>query len=251
MKNKLFLMGLVAMITFVPEINTTFDAFESEEDLACFAKIDLEKYHPAFEYLVKRVKQDFGIEKDITIWMLLGRADFSARYHFNNDFITVSDVWENHQLFTTCFAYRAFALAHEFEHHRQFKRYSGSYKNFERDRDKKAFWLALEQGADAAAAGYIECETCLKEIAMITKTKRHITQTDCGDFTSEKGYFTEEDFEPYIQRARDEKCICRAHWKMANCNGAGRISKQDFFELVKPDATAQERFEFCNNYGDL
>lgn len=109
-------------------------------------------------------------------------------------------------------------IAHELEHMRQYLRYPGSYHLYDdisEIRIKKA-----EMGADAAAADYLYCSECLTDLA--SSIKGFIVydphDTEHGYFTTEYGYFSPEDYQPYIDRACENDAMCKAHREKTHRN---------------------------------
>jgi len=120
------------------------------------------------------------------------------------------------------------ALIHELEHHCQYAGASGSYGiKGGMSRLQEEFGLPesekcrAECGADAAAAGMINCHLCLRDIAQRTSSSVQGEVIDeKGDnaelrdyFTSSDGYFTSEDFEFYASAAEQDGELCEAHRK--------------------------------------
>lgn len=83
-------------------------------------------------------------------------------------------------------------LAHELEHYRQKNKYAGSYHGDDS--------VMKETGADAAAAGYVECYQCLRKIASCSQEQQ-----------DSSGYFCQDDYLPYLIRAKEEGCLCQMH----------------------------------------
>ncbi|MCX5923231.1 MAG: hypothetical protein NTU89_01560 [Candidatus Dependentiae bacterium] len=72
--------------------------------------------------------------------------------------------------------------------------------------------MKAETGADAAAAGYFDCPDCLRSVADEPGQFPYGPhETDGHYFTTEKGYFSKEDYEPYIERAECEGAACKGH----------------------------------------
>lgn len=88
------------------------------------------------------------------------------------------------------------ALPHEFQHHRQKQFYEYTQKLL-------TVSCNMEHDADATMASYITCYECLQDAANCT--------------LSEKGYFSKEDFQPYIQEAQTKGTLCHAHSFPGNC----------------------------------
>ncbi len=116
-------------------------------------------------------------------------------------------------------------IAHELEHVKQDHYYPDSYKaptikQFidsikNGDQSPSGAHLKLETGADASAAGYFDCPECLKFIkdnaSKDPVLKYNPKDLLSGYFTTEKGYFAREDYEPYIQRACLDGELCKGH----------------------------------------
>ncbi len=114
-----------------------------------------------------------------------------------------------------------FVLAHELEHHRQYKKYVGSYHNIYRSHQ-------IEHGADAAATGYIQCPKCLEKIKNCA-TDATPYENEYGCFSTPKGYFSKQDVDLYLQRAiQENNPLCQAHQKIEQGIAENEIPLKDY-----------------------
>jgi len=110
--------------------------------------------------------------------------------------------------------YILFAIAHELAHIKQFLGHKDIYGG-SIDSNKnplKLDSLKTECSADACAAGCIGCPKCL-EIIQKHKPPHKPFETGSGYFTDPFGYFSDQDIQLYIDRAKEEgECtLCDAH----------------------------------------
>ena len=152
----------------------------------------------------ERIKTDFGITEEVALYegslksaeghytsalyLPTQTAIIINRAHLQN----MQNKREKTRLIQT--------IAHELEHHRQHNNYFGSYHGSDQ--------CATEHGAEAAAAGYVDCAECL-EFLQQRELSRPIIQTE--GITGKDGYFTVLDYASYVQRACQEGTLCKAH----------------------------------------
>ena len=75
----------------------------------------------------------------------------------------------------------------------------------------KAFKTKLEIGADAAAADYQYCSDCLQEVSDFQGYSYSPQDTYFGYITTPAGYFSDEDYKLYRDRAKEDCALCLAH----------------------------------------
>ena len=202
------------------EENDENDIHPAEE--VFLKSVDVKEVDPDLYTVFLRIKKDMGVMEDIHFRILIDDynnilASDSLGYSFmhccvdDNDNATSAT---NILLLNKCCyglpkAMIIQTIAHELEHFRQYHKYIGSYHPSIRIRKDKDI-LRVETGADAAAAGYLDCPECLKDCAK-NKFPHEPHETEFGCFSSPNGYFSKEDFDPYIERAKCEGVACRAH----------------------------------------
>ncbi|HSW76055.1 MAG TPA: hypothetical protein VLG50_03370 [Candidatus Saccharimonadales bacterium] len=214
--DKLFTLALwAAPSKFVYDIytGTEKNVFKASEDAK---DVDPEVYE-----LFLHIKNDYGITDNLNLRIMKrkhkldkgGQLHMEAFYEpATNTIYLGSDYnsWRRSKLIHT--------IAHELEHHRQFKKMKGSYHNVPSGIDivinpKKfaANAIKLEIGAEAAASDYQYCYKCLGEVAAASSHKHEPQETDWGYSTTAQGYFSKQDYQQYINRAREAHALCRAH----------------------------------------
>ena len=163
--------------------------------------------------VILRIKKDIGISDNVPV--RIAKKGFAPKYFGDKD--TKASARAYYSSYLDCIVlshkYRSWnkssliaTLVHEFEHYRQYHKYHGSYGSDFEEKDN----LKLETGADAAAAGYFDCPKCLKELQE-TKGIHAPYETDEGYFSSPGGYFSNDDYQPYIDRVMEDCELCHAH----------------------------------------
>lgn len=111
-------------------------------------------------------------------------------------------------------SYIIHTIAHELEHARQAFEYPESYNIYtdpmalnENVQAKKR-----EMGADAGSSDYQYCYPCLESVALQKNFIEYEPQdTQYGYFTTKLGYFSPQDYDLWIQRAKEDCALCPAH----------------------------------------
>jgi hypothetical protein len=194
----------------------------------------LEEEDPYLWNIFCQIKLDLGITENIDVrvvpynYEIRGDDGFFAMYVGGKHTILLRAGYARES-----YPKLIYTLAHELEHHRQIFKYIGSYHGFNRAKQ--------EHGADAAAAGYIQCAECLKEVSTYYRCRK---DNDLSGFNVEEkilnkiafyvGYFGPKDFACYIAQAEKDHCLCKAH--QANATVEDVHNLQNYVPMFKNES---------------
>ena len=175
-----------------------------------------------------KIKSDYGITDDVGLRILIPLKDLEEKYpsfmsnllkkmyyrsgaFYMSKFNTIFFEWDYKKRPKNVLIR---VLAHELEHHRQYKQFAGSYydRSFDLLHKKKEIVRIKEEiGADVAAADYLYCFKCLEETGKITCFDHEPQETEAGYHTSPLGYISRPDNALWVKRAKEDCALCLAH----------------------------------------
>ncbi len=201
-------------------------AKEKQENLKYYWMInskDAKDHDPEIYKLFLKIKEALGVTENIDLRISNNDLGNHSAALYNN---TIKTILLNNDYKTWHPIARIQTLAHELGHVKQFHLYPDSYH---KPTVNKMIFLFLtgqnlgvnlkaETGADANAAGYFDCPECLQHLSNVLNTKTtnplllHAPQDlPFGYFSTSLGYFSKEDYKPYIERAYLDGELCEAH----------------------------------------
>ncbi len=173
-----------------------------------------------------RIQNDLGLQGKVALRLLVGDHKLFDDLHIDSaqafyvpetdtvflklDNWIVSDFSKNKK-YRDCYAScMIFTLTHELQHARQelVERYYAkkSSTNFLSQGSTNFLPQARERNADEVAARYIACWKCLTYVSFLP-----------SEHNKNSGYMTQDDFKPYIEKAKENNCLCKAHNPDASC----------------------------------
>jgi len=137
----------------------------------------------------RKIKRNMGIPNDVAIRWINPKSFLykDQQKVIPAAYISIIKTIIIHPAFTAGHMMRI--LPHEYRHHQQNNSSLQNDTNYEHD-------------ADAAMASYISCYQCLQNAAYSTVHT---------EIQTAQGYFSPQEFQPYIQRAKATGCLCYAH----------------------------------------
>lgn len=212
--------------TYGDNLSSFWQRITNQKNLDSMRNLFIEKLkltphtNPELLALFNTIKQDFGITEEIVLFKSADNLfPCGMLINIGDNFTTIGiaiDFDENQPVFPAqVIQTLAHELGHFLQHNNDPKSYQSKLKATASEEEKKEDNIKNETGADANAAGYIDCLYCLKQQRLLAPSTNH-----------PRGYFSKTDYQPYIDRAIEDNLICPAHAQLRNSKNHEQLSSE-------------------------